>query len=172
MLRKSSPAYWQVDSWGPWPNLGLGRFYGQKNPINGLKCPLLSPFEAAISHWCVNCSGNLLLHMDKWFLGVLAKPCSGQKQAHINLLGFKSCLINCSNTSYPTITFLGLNVVWSIVFWNPSHSILKQAPLVNTFWHTVSLYWSGDHLVIRNGKDSKRHTCLIVFFSHQLNKYV
>ena len=101
MLRKSSPAYWQVDSWGPWPNLGLGRFYGQKNPLNGLKCPLLSPFEAAISEWWLNCSGNLLLHMDKWFLGVLAKPCSGQKQAHINLLGFKSCLINCVLESFP-----------------------------------------------------------------------
>ena len=51
-------------------------------------------------------------------------------------LCFYHCLCLCqtsSNASYPTFKFLGLKVVWSVVFWNPSHSILKQAPFGEYF---------------------------------------
>ena len=50
-----------------------GHIYGQKNPVKGLKCPLQSPFKAAISQKCLNCSGNLLMHMDKGIPGGLGQ---------------------------------------------------------------------------------------------------
>ena len=54
LLRKSSHASRLVDSWGYGPNLAQGPIKSQNKPVNGLKLPLPSPFEAAISQKRLN----------------------------------------------------------------------------------------------------------------------
>ena len=123
LLRKSPPAYGQVDSWGSWQNLAVG-----------------------------------------W-----SKPRLILIDMH-SCLCFYHCLCLCqtsSNASYPTFTFLGLKVVWSIVFWNPSLSILKQAPFGEYFLaHSlpVLIWWPLGYKEL----EGFQKTCLIVYFSQQI----